>query len=456
MGMRSLAVVAAALLAGTMLAGSAGAETLQDALVSAYQTNPSLAAQRAALRALDENVPQALAGWRPSVAFTGEAGKNPQTRNLLPNQTLTPTNLDLSITQPIYSPQTGPQVRSAELVVEAGRSQLASAEQQIMLQTVTAYMDVVQNEALVRLNQNNQEVLRRELEATEDQFHVGEVTQTDVSQAESRLAGATADLIEAQGNLTSSRASYQRVVGTAPGTLDLRPPMPKLPGSEADAQDIAEVNNPDLAAARDLEKSSQYDVSSSMAALYPSVALIGDINRNRDQTDVGLEISGESILARVIIPLYQSGSVYSQIRQRKETESQRELLINDTERQVQLAVAQAWEALETARAAIVSNKKQISSTAIALEGVRQEQKVGSRTVLDVLNAEQEALQAKASLVSSQRDEYVAAYTVQQAIGALTAQGLHLPVTYYDPNVHYAHVRNKWFGTSNGDSSDNDK
>lgn len=445
--MRSLGFVAALLAAGTALAPAASAESLQDALVAAYQNNPSLAAQRAALRALDENVPQALAGWRPSVSFNASAGKNREHQNILPNQTLTPTSYGISVTQPIYSPQTGPKVHSAELVVTAGREQLVSAEQQVLLQAVTAYMDVVRDEALVALNKNNRLVLQKQLEATEDQFRVGEVTRTDVSQAKSRLAGAEAGVIQAEGNLASSRATYQRVMGTAPGTLNATPKMPPLPGDEADALAIAEENNPDLKAARDLEQASVYDVDASLAGLYPSVALIGDLSRNHDQSLLGLTTSSASILAQVVVPLYQGGAVYSQIRQHKETESQRKLLIHDTDRQVRQAVTQAWAALDAARAAITSDKQQVSYTAVALDGVRQEQRVGSRTVLDVLNAEQEALSAKAALVGAQHDEYVAAYTVKSTVGGLTAQALHLPVAYYDPSVHYKRVRDKWFGTS---------
>jgi len=447
-----LKAAAIALFAGTALAGPVGAETMQEALVAAYQNNPTLVAQRAALRALDENVPQALSGWRPTVALTGSAGRAKDWRDPFADQVRTPVTGDLSVTQTIYNfGRTAAATESAESLIKSGRSRLTSTEQQILLQTITAYMDVVRDTALRDLNRNNEQVLRRQLDAANDRFRVGEITKTDVSQAEARLSRATADRIQAEGNLTASRANYRRVVGHTPHELAPPMPQPQLPSSDDEAMALAQDLNPDLLTSKYTEEASKHDVDAAFSNLLPIISVVGDLNHADETATRGLSIDTASIVARVTVPLYQSGSEYSIVRQRKETANQRRIEIDDTFRQVRQSVTRAWEALGTARANIIARKQQVRSSEVSLDGVTQEAQVGSRTTLDVLNAEQEALDAKAALVTAQRDEYVAAFTLVAAVGQLTAERLALPVKSYDPAAHYQKVRNQWIGTTPPDA-----
>ena len=438
---------AIALWACTALAGPLGAETMQEALVAAYQNNPTLVAQRAALRALDANVPQAISGWRPTVAMVGTAGRAKDWRDPIGDQTRSPVTGDLSVTETIYNfGRTAAQTESAEAAVKSGRARLTSTEQTILLQVITAYMDVVRDTSLRDLNRNNEQVLRRQLDAANDRFRVGEITKTDVSQAESRLSRATADRIQAEGNLTASRANYRRVVGHTPHELAPPMPEPQLPSSDDEAMALAQDLNPDLLTAKYTEESSRHDVDAAFSNRRPIISVVGDLNHTADGTTRGLDIDTASITARVTVPLYQSGSEYSIVRQRKETANQRRIEIDDTFRQVRQTVTRAWEALNTARANIIARKEQERAAGIALDGVTQEAQVGSRTTLDVLDAEQESLDAQSALVTARRDEYVAAFTLLSAVGQLTAERLALPVKVYDPVTHYQKVRNKWIGT----------
>lgn len=449
------ALLASALALGCVaVVQPASAQSLNDALSAAYNNNPTLLAARAALRATDEGVPQALSNWRPTVNLTGEAGKlrqefDPSTASN-PSDTISPRTLQLSVSQPLYrGGRTESATDAAEALVLAGRQDLASTERRVLLDAVTAYMDVVQNQAVLELNRNNEEVLRRQLEATRERFRVGEITRTDVAQAESRLSRATADRISAEGALISSRAVLARVMGETPGTLVQPPPLPQLPANEDEALAIAYDDNPDLLGARFREVAAKYDVRTISGGLLPTVSLNGTLSQADETSRANLESESAKIALTVTMPLYEGGSIYSQTRQRKQTHNQRRIQVEEQRRSVRQSVTQAWENLSTARSNITARRAQVDASRIALEGVQQEAEVGSRTTLDVLDQEQEYLDARVAEVRARRDEYVAGFTLLSAVGRLGARQLSLPVDYYDPETNYNRVRDKWFGTDGG-------
>jgi TolC family type I secretion outer membrane protein len=438
-----------------LTASPAAAETLQEALAAAYQNNPDLRAERARLRAIDENVPQALSGWRPSVSATGSVGRERARTSLIDEQQLTPTVRQLDVTQPLYrGGRTVAQTRQAESQVRAGRAVLESVQQTVLLNAVTAYMDVLREQANVDLTGNNEQVLNRQLEATRDRFEVGEVTRTDVAQAEARVSRASSDRVAAQGRLGVQRATYARVVGNLPGKLADAPPLPPLPPNLQEAIAVATTENPDLEAAQYVEDAARHNVRVATGALLPSVNLIGRVLRSDEATFEDSESRSDSIRAQITIPLYQSGAVESQVRQAKEIASQRRIEIEQTRRAIVESTTQAWEDLESSRARIATSQEQVRANEIALEGVRQEASVGSRTTLDVLDAEQELLDSRVALVAAERDEYVAGFRLLAAIGGLSADRMGLPVELYDPTRHYRQVRDKWWGWNTpGESED---
>jgi TolC family type I secretion outer membrane protein len=451
--MKKVALTVASVLAVTMPVSLVNAETLSDALASTYQNNPSLMAARASVRGVDENVPQALSGWRPEVYATGEVAAQHNSSNTLGaggNKDTNPREASLIVSQPVYTGgQTTALTKSAEADVNAARAGLLSTEQSIFQSAVEAYMNVLRDEALVELNRNNSVVLRRQLEAANDRFQVGEITRTDVAQAEARLADSISNLIQAEGNLRSTRANFERIVGRPPESLE-DPLVPSdFPESEEAALEIALENHPDIEVARFNEESSRHTIRATSGQLLPSVDVNGSLSTGRELARANTNNDTARIGAVLTVPLYQSGSVYSQVRQARQVNSQRMQEIEETVRFVRESVIQSWELLETSRSRIGANEEAVRANTIALEGVEQEAQVGSRTTLDVLNAEQELLQSKVDLVTARRDQYVAIYTVLSAIGRLNARDLNLDVDYYDPTSNYDRVRNKWFGTDGG-------
>jgi outer membrane protein len=452
-GRKRGAGIRAFLIATTALAApvpAALADTLQDALMAAYSTNPQLAAERARLRATDENVPIARAGWRPTITVTGSYGYQ-HTRTvgptLVPGIVQThPTSGDVTARQTIFDGLRTPYaIREAKARSRAGRATLDSVEQDVLGSVVTAYLDVLRDQAVVDLNRSNVDVLRRELQATNDRFNVGELTRTDVSQAEARLAGALSQLTQAEANLITSRATYERIVGQKPGTLAPPPPLPLLPATEEEALEVALRENPALAAARETETASRYGVEVARADLWPNISVRGRLSHNEQTISRASQTDSKSLVAEITVPIYQGGSEWARIRQAKQTNSESLMRIAVAERQVRQDVSNAWEQLRAARAQIKSDEEQVRANEIAYDGVRQEALVGSRTTLDVLDAEQELLNARVALVTSQRNEYVAAYQVLAAIGRLSAQELGLPVKPYDPQTYYRKVNHKPFG-----------
>jgi len=435
---------------GGIVASGASAESLEDALIKAYQSNPTLEAGRASLRSTDEEISSALSNWRPSVSLSGSAGvrdTETETNGTKTDNSLTPYTVGLNVTQPLYrGGRTTAETERAEARIKAARASLRSTEQDVMLQVATAYFNVLRDTAVVELNQNNVRVLERQLEATRDRFDVGEVTRTDVSQAEARLAGAKANLISAQGALANTRAQYERLVGNPPSDLEIPNALSGLPTSISDVLTIAQGQHPDVLQAIYSEEAAQSDIRLSEGSLYPEVSLAAGVERQHEASNDDFTSDTADIIASVSIPLYQQGAVFSNVRSAKQTAGQARIQIDEARRSVIENATSAWETLVTARASIESQQAQVSSAEVALDGVQREASVGSRTVLDVLDQEQELLQARVDLVGSRRDAAVAEFQVKAAMGALNAQVLGLPVEIYDTESNYNKVKDQWWGT----------
>lgn len=467
LSLRLVFAAGAAVVLAAGWAGGAAAQTIDDALAAAYRSNPQLLSARAQLRALDEGVPAALSGWRPVVTLNGSVGKAYDALRLRSNSTpgpgntttvldryRTPDTASIQVTQPLYrGGQTLASVSQAENNVEAGRAALTSVEQTVLLQAATAYANLLRDQATLDLSINNEQVLRAQLEQTQNQFEVGQVTRTDVAQAEARLEQGTAARIAAEGNVASSRATYEQVIGE-PAPPRVSPPHlpPYLPTT--DAQVRAEmVNNPDVIAARYNEKAAADAVDTFLGQKLPQVNLTGIIQRNTETgggVGRGQQLDDATIAVTVTMPLYQAGLIDAEARQAKETAGQRRIDIQTQQRSTLASAVQNWDLLNSARAQIASFQAQVRAAAIALEGIQQEQRVGLRTVIEVLNAEQDLFSARVSLVSAQRDETVFAYQLAASVGHLLASELNLAVELYDPVAHYNKERGRWFGTSVAD------
>ena len=381
--------------------------------------------------------PRRSSGWRPNVTVNGSVGKQRlETDGVFGagTQNTTPVTGAVTVTQFLYrGGRTVAGTEQAEANVLSERAQLISVEQAVLLNAVTAYMNVWQDQSILDLNKNNEQVLQRQLEASQDRFEVGEVTRTDVAQSESRLAGAQAGVIEAEGNLQSSRAIFQEFVGVYPGTLSEPPDYTDLPTVEEAVVDLSIANNPNVVSAQFAEKAAEVGVRIALGSLLPEVSLQGTAAYSRETALEESDSKQLQVLAQVSIPIYQQGLVSSQVRQSKQVASQARLVVDETRRDTEQQAVSAWEDLVTARARIKSFESEVNASRIALDGVRQENAVGARTVLDVLDAEQEFLDAQVDLVTAKRDNLVAAYTVLSAMGQLTARTLALPVDIYDPD-----------------------
>ena len=429
----------------------ASAQTLEEALANAYATNPTIEAQRAQLRATDEQVPQALSGYRPTLQATVNAGLSHQDTRLASgastDRSLRQRGGNVSVAQPLYSGgRVDSGVKRAEALVQAQRANLLTTEQTVLLDGATAYLDIVRDQAVVDLNVNNEQVLRRQLDASQDRFNVGEITRTDVSQAQSRLSRAISDRIQAEGTLSASRAVYARVIGASPGRLEAPRLSFDLPASRGEAIELSQSNNPNVVAAEFSESASRNAVDQVRGEMLPSVNLRSTLSRNYGASALIDRSDNGSVSAEVTIPLYQAGATASRVREARHTVNQRRIQIEEARRQTVENAIRAWEGLTTARSTIQSRQSQVRASGIALEGVRQEALVGSRTILDTLDAEQELLDARVQLVQAQRDETVAAFSLLATVGQLTARSLNLPVQHYDYTAYYNRVRDKWSGT----------
>ncbi len=433
--------------------------TLQDALTMAYSTNTALLAERANLRATDENVPAALAGWRPTVTISANAGYadgtsiTHTTSPFFPPSTteqnaLRGTNTEqLTVSQPLYrGGQTRAGTNRAENQVMGERARLMAQEQTTFINVVSAYVNVIQDEEVLALNVNNEQVLTRQLQATNDRFRVGEITRTDVAQAEAALAGATATRQTAEGNLQTARAAYQQVVGELPGKLVEPQPLRLPTGTLEQASSLAEGNNPNVVAAMFDDSAAKDNFDLQYAKLMPTLSLQGQLSRAEDATQPNLTQKTAQIVAALSVPIYQGGVEYAAIRQARQLQQQSRTKVEDARRAANQAVTSAWETYNAAKATIASTRSQVRSNEVALEGVQREAIVGSRTTLDVLNAEQTLLNSRVTLVQNLASLVTASYQVAQGVGRLSARDLSLKVPLYDETAYYKAVKNKWIGT----------
>ncbi|MCK8783833.1 TolC family outer membrane protein [Roseomonas sp. NAR14] len=473
------AFVAALALAAVPLAGTQ-AQTLQEALALTYSNNPTLLTARAQLRVVDENVPQALAGWRPTVVLQGSAGYSdgnarslaalngvvPQAGNSyeLPNGlTVFPTvplgtrpvtsdinrqtaSVAATITQPLYrGGRTTSSTRRAENQVLAQRARLLATEQQVLGDSVNAYVGVIQQQEVLRINTNNVQVLNRQLEATNERFRVGEITRTDVAQNESRLAAARATRQQSEGQLQTARATFQRLVGRPPGRLTAPQPLTPAVRTAVEAGQLAAVNNPNVVAALFDESAARDLIDVQFSQLLPQVSLQGQAARNDNAVGPHTRVTANAVTITASVPLYQGGIEYSQVRQARQQAQQARSVVEDQRRLSTSQATQAWETLFAARATVESQRAAIRAAEIALDGVQREAIVGSRTTLDVLNAEQEVLNNRIGLVNSLTNLITASYALAASVGRLTARDLALPVQLYDMESYYREVRNRWAG-----------
>ncbi|HVZ00069.1 MAG TPA: TolC family outer membrane protein [Dongiaceae bacterium] len=453
---RAAALAGAGMSALLLGAVPALADDLNQALAQTYLGNPTLDAARAQLRATDEGVPQALSGWRPTV--TGQVSAGPEwfhNGNKLTSQEAAVTDRDtqfyprtysITVTQPIFNGfGTVSSTKAAENRVRAGRAQLLDTEQQVLLQAVQAYMNVVADQSILDLNINNRKVLEAQLQATNDRFAAGEVTKTDVAQAQSSLAGAVASVTQAQGTLEDAKSVYRQVIGQEPVNLSM-PNIPvNLPTKLEDAMTLSQ-EQPLVVAAQYVEQASKDDIDTQFSEMLPTVSLQGSFTHTDDSGSEDQSANAGTILGVLSVPLYQAGAPDSRVRQAKQVYQQARKQLDETRRSASQQVVGAWQALVTAQAQIKSFEEQVKANDIALEGVRQEQTVGARTVLDVLDAEQAALNSRVSLVTAQTNLVIARYQVLAAVGRLNAKDLALSVEIYDPLQHYNQVRNKIWGT----------
>ena len=426
------------------------AESLQEALSLTYDTNPELAASRAGLRGTDESVPQALANWRPNVQVDGSYGFRKREREFSTGVTLDntdqPQTIGLSVSQNLFRGlRTIAQTDQSRNQVAAGRANLITSEQSVLLEAVTAFMNVKRDRAILDLRQNNVRVLTQQQSATRDRFEVGELTRTDTAQADSRLATAVADETAAKGTLDTSIASYVGVVGRAPGALDAPELPPGLPANEEEAVELARTNNPSVVAADFTERAARDAIDLTSGELLPTLTLDGEVQRSKDVLGSDVVADEKSVTLNLTVPLYQSGEVYSRIREAKHNANQQMLDFSEQIREVQEQARSSWADLVSARARITSLQASVDAQQIAFDGVQQEAQVGSRTVLDVLDAEQELLDARVSLVRAQRDLIVAGYQVLSSTGRLTAVDLGLSVDLYDPTRNFDEVEDQLFG-----------
>ncbi len=431
--------------------------TLQQALAAAYSSNPSLLAARAQLRATDEGVPQALAGWRPTVTLTGSEGYQGGTLKFQGNSLNNAGTLQVgtaSITQPIFnSGKTRAQTAKAESAVRGQRARLVAQEQTVLLNTVNAYVGVIQAQQILQLDISNVQVLTLQLQATYDRYRVGELTRTDVAQAEAALAQGQADLQTAAGSLATARATFLQQVGEVPGKLIEPQPLAPPVKTREQATSFAAANNPTVLAAVFDDSAAKDAINVAFSALGPTFSVQAQYQQTTGpQLGSSVYTQGPQILGTLSMPLYQGGAEYSTIRQARQTEQQARKAIDDARRTAVQQASQAWDTLIAARAAAESTRSRIRADEIALQGVEQEAIVGSRTTQDVLNAQQELLNAQTALVQNLASLVSGSYGLAGAVGRLTARDLALQVPLYDEKAYYHDVRDAWIGT--GDAATN--
>lgn len=429
------------------LEASAQSVTFQQAMEAAYTHNPQLESSRAELRSVDEAYAQAVSGYRPRVS--GNAGYDSSYQDgQLQNNHADPKTLSLDLVQPLYrGGTTKAQVEGADNRILAQRALLMSVEQSVFLQTVTAYMDVLRDQEIVRLTQSNEKVLANHLDESRQRFELGDLTKTDVSQSESRLAAAQASRIRAEGNQEISRAAFERATGLKPEALQKPALSAVAPTTLEAAIGVAQENNPDVIYAEYASEAAKSNTRAVKGELLPRVDFSGSVGRTYDpgqRTDDW--VNSTTVGLSATMPLYTSGSVDSRVRQSRQVEQQRRIDIQTAERFVREKVVDAWSDLQSSNAEMAARLVQINAAQLALDGVKVEADYGSRTTLDLLDAEQEYLDAQVSYISAERDKIVALYGLLAATGDLTANKLGLNVPLYSPTEHFQKVKGKWIGT----------
>jgi outer membrane protein len=441
-------------------AGGVSAETLESALARAYGNNPDLNAQRANVRATDESVAQAKSGYRPQVNASADISRTYTRSESAPSflnrsgineSFLTPRGFGVELTQSIFNGfRTENGVRAAESNVLSSRETLNNTEQGILLDGATAYMDVLRDTATLDLQRNNVEVIDEQLRQTRDRFNVGEVTRTDVAQAEARLAAARSQQSAAESTLRASIATYRQIIGADPQQLAPGRPLDRLTPRNVDAAlKVALNEHPAIKAAQHAVDVAELQVKIEEGALAPQLGVSATVDQRYaiESTDQALSAT---VGARLNVPIYDGGQAYASTRRAKELAGQSRLQADSTRDQVRAAVTSSWGRLEAARAQIVSAQAQIDAAETALSGVREEARVGQRTTLDVLNAQQELLNARVNLITAQRDRVVASYSLVSAMGRLNSRALGLAVNHYSPKIHYDQVKDQWIGLTTPD------
>ncbi|MGX1164014.1 outer membrane protein [Bradyrhizobium sp. USDA 372] len=433
------------------------ADTIDGALVRAYQNNPQLNAQRAQVRSTDENVPQALSGYRPRVSMTASGGYQYQDlqsgvgTNSIHGTTL-PRSAGITASQTLYNGnQTANRTRAAESQVSGAREALRSLDQSVLLQAATTYMDYLRDAATLEVQRSNVRVLEQTLKQTRDRFNVGEVTRTDVAQSEAQLAAGRTQALTAEANLTTTRANFRRIIGNEPANLAPGSPVDRfLPSTLAAAIELGLIEHPNVTAAMFGIDVNFLQVKVAEGALLPTMTIQASATQANEQSLISLRSFNASAIAQLSVPIYQGGSEYALIRQSKENLAQQRLNLETTRDQTRATVVQWWGSLQATKAQVQSAQAQVAASEIALNGVREEAKAGQRTTLDVLNAQQALVNARVALVTAQHDRVVASYNVLAAVGRLSPQVLGLATTVYDPSVHYHQVRDSWAGVRTPD------
>jgi len=459
MRIRPASRLACAAAAFALAAGPAAhAQSLIEALSTTYNSNPDLLAQRAVLRQTDETLAQAVANWRPKVTLSVEYNKiefdslpvsRANTYYALNGRTTL-----LSVTQPVFrGGKTVADTKTAQANIQAQRAVLADSEQQVLLQTATVYADLLRDMGIVDARKNNVRVLIQQLDATRERFRVGELTITDVSQAEARLEQAKADLVQAEAQVRVDQAAFQRAIGVPAGKLGDLPLIGALPSSEEECVALAMDYAPKAVSAQHRITAASYGVNSAISTLLPTVNLVGFMQYQQDLQIPNDQYYQYGVRLQATVPIYQNGSEWSAIRQAKELVGQRRNELDSARRTAAQNVISSWRNLDSARSRMVSFAAQVKANDVALNGVRQEALVGSRTTLDVLNAEQELLNSQVNLIQAKHDVQVNYYGVLSGIGRLTARTLGLPVEFYDEEKYYNEVGSRWIGWGNAGNVD---
>jgi outer membrane protein len=442
-----------------MQALPACADTMEGSLLRAYQNNPQLNAQRALVRVTDENVPQALAGYRPKVSGTfsagvqyidqladGSVGKKDEHGDQGPH------GAALTATQTVYNGnQTANKVRSAESQVFGAREGLRLMEQSILLSAATIYMDYLRDAAILEVQRSNTHVLELTLRQTRDRYSAGLVTPTDVAQSEAQLAAAKSQELAAESTLTTTRANFRRIIGKEPTNLQPASPVDRyLPATQNGGVELALRQNPNVTAAMYGVDVNFLAVKINEGALLPTVSLQATVAKVWDPSITVIHQVTAAATANLNVPVYQGGMEYSLIRQSKEALEQQRLTLEQVRDQARADLVTAWGQLVAGKAQVTAAQSQVEASELAYLGTTKEAQVGQRTVIDILNAQQTLVNARVALVTAQHDRVVASYAVLNAIGRLSPQVLHLSTPTYDPSVHYQQVRDSWGGVRTPD------